>query len=101
MDALLFVAGVGLLVPLPKGTRNSPKESVFAPRRIQQYGNLPLSFEPNRHQFNQEFDFLGRGPNYSLLLKPDAALLKMSGAREGDNSVQFRFRGGNAGAKMH
>src|SRR5947207_12003258 len=41
-----------------------------------------------------------RGANYGLLLKPDAAVLKMSGAREGSRTAQLRFRGANARAEM-
>ena len=76
---VLCLTVFGLLVPLPKARRLSSRESALASYRLQQYGNLPISFEPNRRQFDPEFGFLGRGANYELLLKPDAAVLKMRG----------------------
>ena len=96
---LLFTSIFGLMAPTPHGKRNSPKESLVASYRVQQYGSLPLGFEPNTHQFNREFEFLARGANHTLLLKPDTAALKMS---MGANAamVELRFRGANARAEM-
>jgi hypothetical protein len=99
ITALLFVSVLGLLVPIPKEPRNRAKESMVVSHRIQQYGNLPISFEPNRHQFSQGFEFLARGANYTLLLKPDSAALKMSRGANA-RTVQLRFRGANARAQM-
>src|SRR6266436_5432781 len=96
---LTCLAVLGLLVPLPKGTRNSSIKSSFAHYKIRQHGNLPMTFEPNRHQFNQEFEFRGSGSNHEVLLKPDAAVLKMF-ARDGSRRVQLRYRGANTRAAM-
>ncbi|MGH7815675.1 MAG: hypothetical protein ACREQI_16935, partial [Candidatus Binataceae bacterium] len=44
------------------------------------YGNLPLSFEPNRGQTDSRVKFLSRGPGYTLFLTPDGATLALRSA---------------------
>jgi hypothetical protein len=40
-----------------------------------EYGKLPLAFELNQGQADPAFQFLSRGPGYSLFLRPDEAVL--------------------------
>ncbi|MEE9204159.1 MAG: hypothetical protein V3U08_04010, partial [Nitrospirales bacterium] len=48
----------------------------------QAYGNLPLSFEPNRGQSDKQVKFLSRGRGYTLFLtKTEAVLALRSAAR--------------------
>jgi hypothetical protein len=42
------------------------------------YGKLPLSFEPNRGQFDPSIQFLARGSHYSVMLQPSAATLVLN-----------------------
>ncbi|MFC5861455.1 chitobiase/beta-hexosaminidase C-terminal domain-containing protein [Acidicapsa dinghuensis] len=44
------------------------------------YGKLPLSFEPNQGQADSSVQFLSRGQGYSLLLRPDRAVIAFTGA---------------------
>jgi hypothetical protein len=57
-----------------------------APSVAEGYGRLPLSFEPNRGQWNGEVKFVARGDGYTVFLSPtDATLLLSSDAlRLGD-----------------
>ncbi len=49
------------------------------------YGNLPLSFEPNRGQADGRARFVSHGDGYSLLLTPEGATLALARARGGFN----------------
>jgi hypothetical protein len=41
------------------------------------YGKLPLSFEPNQGQTDQQVKFLSRGPGYALFLTPAEAVFTL------------------------
>jgi hypothetical protein len=41
------------------------------------YGKLPLSFEPNQGQTDQQVRFLSRGPGYALFLTPAEAVFTL------------------------
>jgi hypothetical protein len=45
---------------------------------LQRYGQLPLSFEPNRGQTDARVDFVSRGPGYTLFLGPGEATLALN-----------------------
>jgi hypothetical protein len=45
---------------------------------VQEYGNLPLSFEANRGQTDKQVKFISRGSGYSLFLTRDAAVLELN-----------------------
>ncbi len=99
VSGLLCLSALGLFVPLPGGMRASSTESAHRSYTLQQYGRLPISFEPNRRQFDSRFQFLARSANTALLLRPDAAVLKMSRGAE-KRSIEMRILGANAGAVM-
>jgi photosystem II stability/assembly factor-like uncharacterized protein len=44
---------------------------------LKQYGELPLSFEINEGQADQQVKFLSRGPGYDLFLTAEAAVLSL------------------------
>ncbi|MGH9181821.1 MAG: SBBP repeat-containing protein, partial [Acidimicrobiales bacterium] len=46
------------------------------------YGRLPLRFEPNLGQVDDEVSFLARGPGYTAFLTPTGAVLALAGAGE-------------------
>ena len=51
-------------------------------RLVADYGKLPLSFEANQGQTAEEVKFIARGPDYSLFLKPDEAVLTMTQSKK-------------------
>jgi hypothetical protein len=57
-----------------------------------QYGKLPMAFEPNLGQANQEAKFLARGPGYELFLTPNESVFLLNPGSK--NSVA-------AGPKSH
>src|SRR5215831_14258770 len=46
------------------------------------YGNLPLSFEPNRGQFEPLFKFGSERAGYALLVDPTGATLKFRNSKQ-------------------
>lgn len=48
------------------------------PGVVEQYGNLPLSFEANQGQTNSRVRFLSRGSGYTLFLTSNEAVLALS-----------------------
>lgn len=58
-----------------KATLSMPREKKQV--RLENYGELPLSFEANEGQTNPEVKFLARGKGYSLLLTHTEAVLAL------------------------
>lgn len=64
------------------------------------YGNLPLSFEPNRGQTDKQVAFLARGARYSLFLSATEALLAFNRSPENTEKLRMKLVGGNPSAKL-
>jgi CSLREA domain-containing protein len=68
------------------------------------YGRLPLGFEPKRDQADQEVEFLARGRGYRLLLRQDAAVLALSqtsrASKHKSAEVRMSFVGANPNVKL-
>src|SRR5712692_5707796 len=52
------------------------------PRLVESYGKLPLSFEANQGQTDQQVKFLSRGPGYTLFLTGNEAVLALRSGSE-------------------
>ena len=66
------------------------------------YGNLPLSFEPNRGQFEPLFKFGSERAGYALLLNATVATFRFHTTTEPKPvDLSIRFRGANKGASIH
>lgn len=76
------VSLTGLVIrPSAKEAENKPQVAtpeVSRPRVEEQYGKLPLSFEPNRGQTHKSVKFISRGTGYLLLLTATGATLKLT-----------------------
>jgi len=61
------------------GASHSPEATTAAVRKqvAQNYGKLPLSFEPNAGEINGNVKFLSRGHGYELFLTADQAVLAL------------------------
>lgn len=51
--------------------------SVLQPKKLPDYGKLPLSFEPNQGQTDSPVRYLSRGAGYSLFLTPNEAVFSL------------------------
>jgi hypothetical protein len=65
------------------------------------YGRLPINFEPNAGQTSEEVKFLARGQGYSLFLTGREAVLALKKARTQEQSVvRMRIDGANPSPKI-
>lgn len=94
-------------LPLPASAAVNPNRSPDAtiPPAAKEtarkaYGNLPLSFEPNRGQTDRKVAFLARGPRYSLFLSATEAFLSLHTATEINESVRMQLVGANAATRL-
>src|SRR5215470_15202810 len=89
---LACVLGAALRHSRPAGTsnpsgqttaRSSVKsvEGTAKARLVESYGKLPLIFEANQGQTNEEVKFLTRAPGYMLLLTRNEAVLSLGGRK--------------------
>lgn len=72
--AALALAQVNATKPNSSGMSGLP----VSPKAVRAYGNLPLSFQPNRGQTSNEVQWLSRGPDYTLFLAGHDAVLEMN-----------------------
>ncbi|HZS08469.1 MAG TPA: SBBP repeat-containing protein [Blastocatellia bacterium] len=63
--------------------KSQPADSAARARVIENYGRLPLSFEPNQGQADQSVKFLARGHGYTLGLTAGEAVLRLRSAECG------------------
>ena len=56
--------------------RGTAIHSIERPVNIEAYGNLPMSFEPNRGQFEPQFKFGSKQGAYAVLLKATGATFR-------------------------
>jgi len=65
----------------------APPESTVSTAVADQYGKLPLRFEPNQGQTDERVKFLSRGPGYDLFLTATGAVITLRKPRpESDRS---------------
>ena len=72
----------------------------------EQYGKLPINFEPNVGQTDERVRFLARGQGYSLFLSNRVATLSLekygkSGKIEKRSAVRMELEGANENAKTN
>ncbi len=88
-----FLAGVlGLVGGLLLWHGEVPPTPV--PKQVaKSYGRLPLSFEANRGQTDEQVKFLSRGKGYTLLLTPTEAVLALKRPKGQESSSSLSGRG--------
>ena len=57
------------------------------PHVIEAYGKLPMAFETNQGQSDEQVKFLARGSGYSLFLTSTEAVLSLSAVQHSDSEV--------------
>ncbi|MCO6511286.1 MAG: carboxypeptidase regulatory-like domain-containing protein [Aridibacter famidurans] len=71
-------------------------------RALEEYGKLPISFEPNVGQTDEKVDFLARGKGYALFLNGGEAVLSLrdpATAQPGRAVVRMAIEGADRDAK--
>ncbi len=88
---LALVVGI-CLAPSRSGWAGGPAspEKALVPSAIRSYV-LPLSFEANRGQVDQQVKYLARGQGYTLFLTPGAAVLGLRSEGAGNPTAWLRL----------
>ena len=73
-------------VPVAADGLSAPDDATRA-RVVQEYGQLPLSFEENVGQTDAQVRFLSRGSGYALFLTDTEAVLSLHRAVEGEDKA--------------
>ncbi|MFN7929689.1 MAG: SBBP repeat-containing protein [Blastocatellia bacterium] len=76
-----------------------PQPAAAPTARLQEnYGRVPLHFEANQGQYQQDVKYLTRGNGYSIALTPQAAVLELH--NEKTATVQMKLKGANPNARI-
>jgi hypothetical protein len=67
----------------------------------EQYGKLPMSFEPNRGQFASQFAFASRGTGYAAFMNASGVTLKLGQDQSEVTTLSLSLRGANRDAAVH
>lgn len=73
-------------------------EPIAAPRAVENFARLPLSFERNDGQFDARVKFLARGPGYGLWLTDDEAVIAVGAGHR--DTFRMRMVGGRPNATV-
>jgi hypothetical protein len=87
VGSLLLATALLLIAGSSAGPRAAAKLSL-QPKKLPDYGKLPLSFEPNHGQTNGTVKFVSRGAGYTLFLTPTEAVFSL---RQGSNKVSSEY----------
>jgi hypothetical protein len=107
----IFWSGAGV-VPLPASTVANHPRQTDDPKLLAAYGKLPMRFEENQGQTNNEVRFVSHGNGYELFLTPQDAVLSLRSsapqARSARNrpvalpeSLTARFAEGSSAVRIH
>ena len=69
------------VVPTATSTTKTQPDEATKSRVLESYGKLPLSFEANQGQVDNQVNFLARGSGYSVFLTPTEAVLTLQATR--------------------
>ena len=72
-----------------------PAGAAALTRPVTGYGQLPLAFEANQGQSDDQVRFLARGEGYSLFLTPTEAVLSLRAPEPSSTVVRMRLDGAN------
>jgi len=100
----------------PAASQSTAATAAVRAKVLQNYGQLPISFEPNQGQVDSKVKFLSRGQGYTLFLTGDEAVLdlqesearsqkseartKDQGQRTKDSALIMRLVGANTDATV-
>ena len=77
LGSLLLVHDDPARIPVIGAVASPTDKSIDHAGVVEAYGELPLSFEPNRGQINPSVDFLARGSGYTLSVSAGEAVLSL------------------------
>jgi hypothetical protein len=78
---LSFLSSILLLianVAYPQSVPAKGRPTSSSPKLDEHFGQIPLSFEPNRGQIDSSVKYLSRGQGYAIFLQPDAVTFALN-----------------------
>jgi hypothetical protein len=86
--------------PIPfQSTRPAPPATAQQARVLEQFGQLPLYFEPNLGQADAQVQFVARAAGYTMLLMPGEAVMALGGRTE-NALVRMKMEGAGGAAPV-
>ena len=80
-------------VPIPAIPDTHPMDRTVSARLLESYGKLPLRFEANQGQTDEDVKFLSRGKGYTMFLTPGGAVMTLRApGKENKQSGDVRER---------
>jgi hypothetical protein len=90
--------GIASVTDRPNPTpKEEQSEKATEARVIESYGNLPLHFEANQGQTDEQVKFLSRGKGYTLFLTPTEAVMVLATRQQAIKGTAHR----NAKSKVN
>ncbi len=83
-------------MPVMSGTR--PMDATASARLLESYGKLPLSFEANQGQTDEDVKFLSRGKGYTMFLTSGGAVMALRAPGK-ENKQSGEVRAGEPGSR--
>ncbi len=71
-------------------TLTPEEKNVQKQKVLENYGKLPISFEPNKGQTDEQVRFLANGTNYSMFLTAKGSVIDLR-AKEKDGKTEVKF----------
>ena len=82
-------------------TGQTQSTALFEQQRVSEnYGKLPMSFEANQGQADQQVKFLARGQGYGLYLTPTETVLSLRSADKVSATVRMKLAGAKAAKQI-
>lgn len=75
-------------------------DTAMRPRLIESYRKLPLTFEANRGQIDEQVTYLARGSGYTLFLTRDSAAVLLLRGQEKNSALRIKMLGANFPAEV-
>ncbi len=85
-------------VPIPAISETRPMDATASARLLERYGKLPLRFEANQGQTDEDVKFLSRGKGYTMFLTSGGAVMTLRAPGK-ENKQSGEVREGESGSR--
>ena len=89
----------GLFDSAPERSASPEAAAVAQAEPLESFGKMPLAFEENQGQTDDQVQFLARGPGYTLFLTGQSAVLSLAGPYETGTALYLNLVGADPEAR--
>ncbi len=87
---IVIMTAIVLFIYIQKDSKNQIQDGSLQKSQANKiYGLLPMHFEMNHGQLNEQVKFIARGRGYTLFLTPDEAILSLRRLETGEKIPQY------------